>query len=119
MIGLKRKLTKMQYRVLFLQKLWKLLEFAESQGIKLIYFSTYRTPEQQHQRFQDGLSKCDGYTKRSKHQDHRAVDLAVVAGNDCVWLHIPEYDVLGQFWKNLGGVWGGDWKSDDIYHFEC
>ena len=104
----------------FLLKLARLILFAESQGLELNCFSMYRTPEQQHQRFMDGKSFCDGYKKKSRHQMWRAADFCIIKNGDCVWERTPDYEKLGQFWKNLSGTWGGDWSSlNDIYHFEA
>jgi len=110
----------MRKRIEFLQMFRKLLAYAEEQGIVVICFSFYRTPEQQNLRYQDGKSDCDGYKIISKHQLWRAVDLAIVEGGDCVWCRTLDYVKLGQFWKNLGGVWGGDFsKLDDVFHYEA
>lgn len=47
---------------------------------------------------------------RSKHERGRAID-AVFEG-------FAENNIPGQFWKALGGRWGGDFRSNDWVHFE-
>jgi len=107
-------------RSIFNQKFALLTLYAKTQDIDFIVFSYSRTAEEQKKLFDEGKSKCDGYKKISMHQKDRARDIVIIDPNDKpIWNHIPEYDVLGAFWKSIGGRWGGDWASlDDIYHFE-
>ncbi|MFW6132220.1 MAG: M15 family metallopeptidase [Candidatus Aminicenantaceae bacterium] len=107
-------------RAVFNQKFALLSLYAKTQDIDFIIFSYTRTPEEQKKLFDEGKSKCDGYDKISYHQKDRARDIVIIdSSNTPIWNHIPEYDVLGKFWKSIGGRWGGDWSSlEDIYHFE-
>ncbi len=96
---------------------------AYAMGCRINYLVTayHRTPEQQHVLYLDGKSKCDGYTKRSAHQDWLAIDIVMVNPDGALeWKRDERYEKLGAYWRNqLGNVWGGDWKSlNDIYHFE-
>jgi len=107
-------------RAIFNQKFALLTLYAQTQNIDFICTSYTRTAGEQHKLYLEGKSQCDGYDKKSFHQKDRARDIVIIdPNNKPIWNHIPEYDVLGAFWKSIGGRWGGDWISlDDIYHFE-
>jgi hypothetical protein len=114
-------LTERQVAALFM--FGRLLAFAENLGIKLIMTAFVRTSEQQNSLFRQGLSRCDGFVRRSKHQDRLAFDIVVL---DSEWKptnnygDAPEYPVLGAEWERLGGTWGGHFGSTflDVFHFE-
>jgi hypothetical protein len=56
--------------------------------------------------------------KRSKHQDRIAIDLNLFIDGE-YQTNTASYRPLGETWKDLGGVWGGDWKGlPDGNHFE-
>ena len=117
-------------RAEFIRELAHLLSFAGSFGIQLIFTSFHRTESQQAELYAKGRTKPgkivtyqDGKTKRSKHQDWEAVDLCIVKENAegklyLEWNRIKEYEQLGEYWKNKGHTWGGDWDLGDIYHFQ-
>lgn len=95
--------------------------------IKDIYFihpldGYSRTPEEQFALFSAGKSKCDGYKKKSMHQLDRARDIAIIDDKGNVvnkYGDHPNYEVLGKFWEDIGGTWGGRWDDPwDIFHFE-
>jgi len=56
---------------------------------------------------------------RSKHRWSLALDLWITddTGKKILWQD-PRYFHIGQFWKEIGGIWGGDFKRIDEYHFE-
>lgn len=99
--------------------------YAWSKGIRFFTFRFLTTTQEQKKLFNEGKSNCDGVINVSKHQKGRAKDIVIIDkdGKD-VWGHIPEYDILGELWEQLGGIWGGRWyiegktKFDDCYHFE-
>jgi len=109
-------LTERQVNALI--KFANLIIFADSQDIKFILTAYRRTPEEQNALFIRGLSKCDGYIIRSKHQDRLAFDIVILNQE---WKPINNYDyadeyqLLGIEWKRLGGRWGGE---KDAFHFE-
>lgn len=106
-------------RAIFFQKFSTLTNWAKSVGISFIVTTHYRSQEEQKKKFDEGKSNCDGYTKKSAHQKWLAIDIAIVENGQCIWIRTPEYELLGKMWKDLGGIWGGDWTSlNDIYHFE-
>jgi hypothetical protein len=81
-----------------------------------------RTADQQHKLFLAGKSKCDGYTKISKHQLDLARDILIIDANDNPindYGDHPYYKVLGDFWESIGMKWGGNFEGfRDIFHFE-
>lgn len=44
-----------------------------------------RTEEEQHKLFKEGLSKCDGYVKKSYHQSGKAVDVYAYVDGHASW----------------------------------
>lgn len=101
--------------------------YAKLKGISFIVFRHDCTAEEQNQKFKEGKTLCDGYEKVSLHQLDRAKDLVIIdkKGNP-IWKHVPEYDILAQFWQGLDEecVWGGQWYIDgktrfnDCFHFQ-
>lgn len=83
-----------------------------------------RTKLEQRQLFFDGLSNCDGYNKRSKHQDGKALDVYAYVDGKASW---EEGDLamvaaaMLEAANRLGYklTWGGLWKSfKDMPHFQ-
>lgn len=112
-------MTQTEKRVIFFKKISMLVIWASVKDIQLLPISFFRTAQEQEKMFKDGKSKCDGYKIISKHQQGLAMDFVIIKNGVPVWSHIEEYDWLGEIWKSLGGIWGGDFKSlNDIFHFE-
>lgn len=58
------------------------------------------------------------WTMKSRHIGGRAIDLTLFSGKNPVW-ESKHYDRAGEVGKELGLVWGGDWKrTKDRPHFE-
>jgi len=109
----------MTKRIRFIWMFALLALFAHINKIEFIVFCFYRTLEEQKAVFEDNKSKCDGVINKSKHQLWRAIDLAIVKKGKCVWDRTAEYQLLGRFWKLMGGKFGGDFGfAEDIFHFE-
>lgn len=93
----------------------------------VILTCTYRSPEEQAELYQHGRSKegpiitnCDGVRTISKHNvmPARAFDVAVLNCGKAVW-DDDSYLPLGQIAKELGLVWGGNFKKlKDLPHFQ-
>ena len=84
-----------------------------------------RTPEEQFVLFSRGVSKCDGYKKKSYHQTGRAFDIYAFVDGKATWdvqyyepiaRHLQEY-ALKMYGIEL--TWGGDFQSFiDMPHFQ-
>lgn len=117
--------TSTQQRIDFLHKISLFILLASSEGIDLLCYFFHRTTIQQVKLYAQGRVKpgkivtyCDGVKKKSFHQIWRAKDFVIVKDGKLIWKYIPEYDICGKIWKGLGGIWGGDFKFKDIYHFQ-
>jgi len=108
-------LTIRQKQAVFVKALTELFVYANLRRIDFCVLELYRSPRRQLELFRQGRTK----TLSSKHLLGLAVDIAILKDGRVVLEHIPEYDLLGEFWSWLGGTWGGHWESlEDIYHFE-
>jgi len=113
-------------RIIFFQKFALFTVMAQALGIRFIITAFHRTKEQQSRRYAQGrtapgkiVTDCDGEVKRSFHQDWLAIDLVIIKDGKCVWERTNEYETLGKLWKQVfKGTWGGDWRLNDIYHFQ-
>lgn len=83
-----------------------------------------RTPEEQALLFKEGKSKADGYLKKSKHQDGKAVDVYAYVDGKASWekehLALVACAILESA-SRLGYRlrWGGLFSSfEDMPHFE-
>jgi len=126
------KKSNTEYRVEFIRKDSSLGLYAWLKDIAYIETWYHRTPEQQNELYQKGRTEpggivtyCDGYSKISYHQLWRAKDIGILDGSGHLeYENIPKetldkYAILGKFWENLGGRWGGNFKNfRDIFHFE-
>ena len=119
--------SKTELRISFFLRVATLLILCKFKKIKLMPICFHRSDEDQNKRYQQGrttpgriVTFCDGYIKRSKHQDWKAIDFVVVIDDVLIWDDHPHYQTAGRIWKRLGGKWGGDFdKINDIYHFEA
>ena len=80
----------------------------------------YRTPEEQHELFLDGVSKCDGHTMLSRHQTGLALDFYAYEGGRANWNTEKLALIAAAFLQaaNELGVkleWGGLWSSFKDY----
>lgn len=110
------------------------LKRCQKQGLKVIVTETYRSAEYQALLFAKGRSTKGSIVtnlsgrkgQESPHQFRIAFDicqnirgqeyparLPISKSNVCFW------QICGKIWRDMGGTWGGDWKSFvDNPHFE-
>ena len=93
-------------------------------------YGGFRSVGVQRALYEDGKSKKDGITKKSKHQFGRALDLVPYPVD---WDDIDRFRAFGGFFLGVAACqgievrWGGDWDGDrtfkdqsfiDLPHFE-
>lgn len=92
----------------------------KNQGIDLLVFETYRTPERQNNLKKRGLSMLKG--GNSKHQVGKAIDVVPIINGQPKWKGKGMSQLwykIGTIGKKHGLIWGGDWKRfKDYPHFE-
>ena len=90
------------------------IDFGVSSGL--------RTADEQNVLYNKGLSKCDGFIKKSNHQDGLAVDIYAYVGGkasyDIKHLCVIAGHIIGTAKRlgvevRCGGDWDGDWDFDD------
>lgn len=87
-------------------------------------FGGLRTPEQQDFLHREGMSKCDGYLKKSRHQTGKALDFYAFVDSKASWdrehlaivaaAHLQAASMLGHKLQ-WGGLWG---NFPDFPHLE-
>lgn len=86
--------------------------------------SGFRTCEQQNQLFNQGKSRCDGYTLKSKHQSGLALDFYAFADGKASWDETHLTIVAAAFLEaghrlNYKLEWGGFWQHfKDMPHIQ-
>lgn len=105
-----------------LQKLGReLLRRLSAEGLTFKVTSGNRTKEEQAALYAIGRTKPGAkvtWTMKSRHIGGRAIDLTLFSGKNPVW-ESKHYDRAGEIGRELGLVWGGDWKrTKDRPHFE-
>lgn len=94
-----------QKRVIFTRNVAILIRFANSMGYEAAISYVKRCPT------------CKVGKKNSEHKNCLAVDIDLYL--DGKYLENTEdHRPLGMIWKNLGGIWGGDFRSPDGNHYE-
>ena len=99
----------------------ELLRRLASEGLTFKVTSGNRTKEEQAALYAQGRTAPGPrvtWTLKSRHIGGRAIDLTLFSGKNPVW-ESKHYDRAGEVGKELGLVWGGDWKrTKDKPHFE-
>ena len=92
-----------------------------AEGLTFKVTSGNRTKEEQRSLYAKGRTAPGPkvtWTLNSRHIGGRAIDLTLFHGKNPVW-ESKHYDTAGRIGKELGLVWGGDWKrTKDRPHFE-
>lgn len=97
--------------------------------IPFIVTCTYRSQEEQDILYARGRTTQGPkvtWTKKSKHTDRTAFDIALLKGAKAHWdvkvsvngNEVPDYIEAGEIGESVGLVWGGRWKSPDYVHFQ-
>ena len=92
------------------QKTMQLLDWAESQGMKVTITSGYRTQAEQNELLR---TRPKYAAKNSLHCQGRAIDISIAGGKD------SDYKKLADYAKSIGMRWGGDFsKVKERWHFD-
>lgn len=90
----------------------KLVKIMRLLGHPIFLVEGFRTEDRQDYLYEAGISPV----RESYHESGLAVDVAfkdpIPYSDDHPW------QLMGEIGKMLGFVWGGDWKSRDMTHFE-
>jgi hypothetical protein len=93
------------------QKVLDIIADADSHGIKLMIFETYRSNERQEQLFQQGVTKLRTV---GVHHYGLACDIVKDINGEPSWK--GDFSLLGQLAHEHGLIWGGDWGNPGISH---
>ena len=84
-----------------------------------------RTADEQNLLFKQGVSKCDGFTKKSYHQSGNAFDVYAYVNGKASWNKRHLERIANHLIKvaedqyNVDLEWGGHWRSfKDMPHFQ-
>lgn len=103
------------------QKVCKLfLEECKRQGLNVLITETYRSQQRQNELYAQGRTasgKKVTWTRHSRHTSRRAWDICQnVKGQE--YSNTTFFRRCGEIAKSLGIIWGGDWSTPDMPHFE-
>lgn len=103
-------LGKMQRK--FTRMVALLISWAYDNGYELTLGDAYRDP-----RVHGEVGEKKSYSSaNSLHKSRLAIDLNLF--KDGVWLTSSEdHRPLGDYWKSIGGTWGGDFPNPDGNHY--
>jgi peptidoglycan L-alanyl-D-glutamate endopeptidase CwlK len=101
-------------------KMKQLEALAKKENIQFKVICGYRSPAEQNRLYAQGRTipgRKVTWTKHSKHNDGKAFDIVMLKNGRADW-NTSSYRRIGELGKQLGLVWGGDWKVGDFGHFE-
>ncbi len=104
-------------RVEFTKKIAELIIRMIAGGEEVILDYVKRSPQEQNRLFKAGLSKCDGYKVRSKHEEGKAADIYFLDKKDKSKLSedVKLYKKWHKVWESMGGRPMIKW---DLGHYE-
>lgn len=107
-----KPLTLRQKQSQFVWMIGELIAFAQKNGYELTFGDAYRDP-----RVHGNYGEKGSYSAAfSAHKQRLAVDFNLF--KDGKYLTSTEsHRKLGEFWKSIGGTWGGDWNDGNHYSF--
>lgn len=85
----------------FTRMVGRLISFASSNGYELTFGDAYAK---------------SGHSKNSFHYKRLAVDFNLFIDGE-YQSTTKAHDPLGEYWKSIGGTWGGDFKRKDGNHY--
>ena len=90
-----------------------------SSKVDFIVIDGLRTAEEHQENLRNGKS----WTKRSRHQDGLAVDVAAYVDGKVTYDPQPYHKISEAFYlcskhMNIPLTWGGEWRVKDLMHFE-
>lgn len=94
-----------------------LINYAYSLGYELTFGDAYRDPRaygHQHSNRVAGVSNAPYGASKSAHKNRLAIDLNLFK-NGKYLTETSDHRPLGEYWKSLGGRWGGDWGDGNHY----
>lgn len=103
---------------------WKIIEIAQQKGYTLIVAEGLRTVEKQNEYYAQGRTKPGNiitYKKggQSNHNFGEAVDFDFIINGRRSNASSNNWKLIGDLAKQLGLIWGGDWKNfKDLRHVE-
>jgi hypothetical protein len=89
----------------------QIIKFATQAGVTLQVLETYRSAELQQEYYRRGVTQLQ---QVGVHHYGLACDLGIVVAGEVNWK--ANYDILGNYAKQFGLVWGGDWGTPDQPH---
>ena len=96
------------------------LEECKKQGLNVLVTETYRSQERQNELYAQGRTasgKKVTWTRHSRHTSRRAWDICQnIKGQE--YSNTTFFRRCGEIAKSLGVIWGGDWSTPDMPHFE-
>jgi peptidoglycan L-alanyl-D-glutamate endopeptidase CwlK len=101
----------------------QLVQMAAAEGVEILVTSTLRTFEEQAELFAKGRTKPGAIVTNAKpgsswHNFGLAFDVVPLVNGKAIW-NSPFWNQIGELGKEVGLVWGGDFKSfKDKPHFE-
>jgi hypothetical protein len=104
----------MSKRTDFTAAIDKLITLGTEHGLDLVLDWALRDAETQRRMYDRGLSKCDGTTKKSRHQSGCAADLYIISQGK-ISDNLRDYEWLHEQWVAMGGAPMLSW---DMGHFE-
>lgn len=108
----------LQKQFIFNEDVIKLLIFIKSQKFNFVIKEALRPQELSELYKQQGKSWIIN-SKNDKHGQSLAIDICIFSG--ITWL-TDYYAIkpIGDYWTTLrvGNVWGGNWTTRDLLHFE-
>lgn len=92
----------------------------KAQGLNVLITETYRSQERQNYLYEQGRTTKGNivtWTKYSRHTSRRAWDICQnVKGQE--YSNTTFFRRCGEIARSMGIIWGGDWSTPDMPHFE-